>query len=114
MKYLALQIPGNDGSIKITPPVGIQPGGPGELASIINVGIDLAVVAAIFVCLFMLILSGFEWIFSQGDKQKIAQARQRLAMSILGLILIFLSFLIINVIYAFFFGSKVINFLGSQ
>jgi len=50
----------------------------------------------------MLILGGFEWIFSQGDKQKVAQARQRLTMSVIGLILIFLSFMIINILYGFF------------
>lgn len=110
MQYLALQIPGGNSVTTNLVPTG----SPGELAGIINTGIDLAVLAAIFVCLFMLILAGFEWIFSQGDKQKVAQARQRLDMAVLGLILIFMSFLIINVIYAFFFGSKVINFLGSQ
>jgi cbb3-type cytochrome oxidase subunit 3 len=81
MKELALQLPGGN---------------------IINVGLDLAVIAAIFVCLFMLILGGFGWIFSQGDKQKVAQARQRLAFSIIGLILVFTSFMIITIIYTFF------------
>ncbi|HUD09925.1 MAG TPA: hypothetical protein VMR77_03955 [Patescibacteria group bacterium] len=114
MHYLALQLPSINGSPNSINVNGIPADKPGELAIIINAGIDLMIAAAIFVCLFMLMLGGFEWIFSQGDKQKIANARQRLAMSILGLVLIFASFLIINVLYAFFFGSKIINFLGSQ
>jgi hypothetical protein len=109
MRYLALQIPGGN-SITTTL---VPTGGPGTLANIISTVLNLAVVGAIIVCLFMLILGGFNWITSEGDKQKIAQARQRLAMSIIGLAVVFLSFLIINVIYAFFFGGAV-NFLGSQ
>jgi hypothetical protein len=36
-------------------------------------------------------------------------------MSILGLIVVFISFMIINIIYTFFFnGTMTINFLGSQ
>jgi fatty acid desaturase len=56
-------------------------------------------------------MGGFEWIFSQGDKQKVAQARQRLTMSVIGLILIFLSFMIINILYGFFRLPG--NFLGN-
>ena len=109
MTYLALQLPGVDnGSVKIIPPAGIMTGGQHTLNNIISTGIELA---AIFVCLLMLILGGFEWIFSQGDKQKVAQARQRLTMSVIGLILIFLSFMIINILYGFFRLPG--NFLGN-
>jgi hypothetical protein len=109
MKYLALQIPGN---YSVTTNL-VPTGGPSSLANIISTGLNLAIVVAILVCLFMFILGGFNWILSQGDKQKIAQARQRLVMSILGLAVIFMSFIIINIIYTFFFGGA-INFLGSQ
>jgi hypothetical protein len=113
MKYLALTIPGNNGPIDIKAPSGIiSTGGPHTLANIINVGLDFAVLAAIIVCLFSLLLGGFNWITSEGDKQKVANARQRLVFSIIGLIVIFLSFMIINIIYTFFFG-KAVNFLGS-
>jgi hypothetical protein len=109
MKYLALQLPGGN---SITTSV-VPTGGPGTLDSIISTGIELAITAAIIICLLMLILSGFEWIFSEGDKQKVNKARQRLAMSVIGLIVVFLSFLLINVIYTFFFGQA-FNFLASQ
>ena len=109
MKYLAtLQLPGGN---SITTNI-VPTGGPSTLASIIATGLDLAVMAAIIVCLFMLIWAGFDWIFSEGDKQKVARARQRLVVSIIGLIVIFMSFMIINLIYGFFFG-KAVDSLGS-
>jgi hypothetical protein len=113
MHYLALNLPNVNGGSTAFKINGVPTGGSGELAGIISAGIVLMILAAIFICLFMLILSGFEWIFSQGDKQKIANARQRIAMSILGLVLIFCSFLIINVLDTFFFGHA-INFLSTQ
>ena len=98
MKYLALQLPGGNSFTTNAVPTG----GASTLANIINVGLDLAVIAAIFVCLFVLILGGFQWILSQGDKQKVAQARQRIAFSIIGLIVVFTSFMIITILYTFF------------
>ncbi len=98
MKELALQLPGGNSFTTSAVPTG----GASTLASIINVGLDLAVIAAIFVCLFVLILGGFQWILSQGDKQKVAQARQRIAFSIIGLIVVFTSFMIITILYTFF------------
>jgi hypothetical protein len=53
----------------------------------------------------MLIWGGFDWITSEGDKQKVANARQRLAMAIIGLIVVFLSFMIVNIVSTFFFGA---------
>lgn len=116
MKYLTFSIPGNNGSpVSIVPPTNIHAGDPSTLNNIISVGFNLAVMAAIIVCLFMLIWAGFDWLISEGDKQKISKARQRLVMAILGLIIVFLSFMIINIIYTFFFGTTMtINFLGSQ
>jgi len=109
MQYLALQLPGGN---SITTNL-VPTGGPGELSTIISIALNLAVLIAIIVCLFSLILSGFNWITSEGDKQKVAQARQRLAFSIIGLLVVFLSFAIINVIYSFFLVGGA-NFLGSQ
>jgi uncharacterized membrane protein len=109
MKNLALTIPGGN---SITTNL-VPTGGPHALSSIITLGLDLAVLIAVIVCLFSLILSGFNWITSEGDKQKVASARQRLAFSIIGLVVILMSFAIINAIYTFFLiGGG--NFLGRQ
>lgn len=116
MKYFALSIPGNNGSIDIKAPSGsgiISTDGPGALSNIISAGLNLAMVVAVIACFLMLILGGFNWMTSQGDKQKLASARQRIAMAIIGLIVVFISFVIINIIYNFFnLGGN--NFLGSQ
>jgi len=113
MKILSFSIPGANGTpVDISGVGGMPHGGASSLGGIIATGLNLAILAAIIVCLFMLILGGFGWMTSEGDKQKVAQARQRLTMSIVGLIVIFLSFMIINIIYVFFF-HKVVNFLGS-
>ena len=119
MKYLVLQIPGNSGNINlvapainIIPPTNIHAGNPATLNSILSVMLNLAILGAIIVCFFMLILAGFGWMTSQGDKQKLANARQRLVMAIIGLIVVFISFVIINIIYTFF-GIGTSNFLGS-
>ena len=109
MNYLALQLPGGNSTTTNLVPTG----GPGTLNAIIGTGLDLAVMAAIIVCLFMLILAGFSWMTSEGDKQKVAQARQRLVFSIIGLLVVFLSFMVINIINTLFFGHAV-NFLSSQ
>ncbi len=113
MNYLALKLPDINGSSNSINVNSVPTGGPGELSAIISVAVNIAVIGAIFVCLFMLISGGFDWITSQGDKQKVAKARDKLSMSIIGLILVLASFMIINILYAFFFG-KVVNFLGSQ
>ncbi len=112
MKYLTLTIPGNDGPVNFLPPNHVPTGGPSALDSIIKTGLQLAILAGVIVCLFMLIWGGFDWMLSQGDKQKVANARNRLVFSVIGLFVIFLSFMIINIIFGFFFGGP-IDFLGS-
>lgn len=112
MQYLSLSLPGPGGeSVNFKPPAGILTGGPTTLGNIIGTGFALALFIGTIVSLFMLIWGGFNWIMSEGDKQRIAQARQRLVFAILGLIIMFLSFLIINVIYVMF--QIPINFLGN-
>jgi hypothetical protein len=115
MKYLALTIPVPYGDpTNIIPPSGIPTGGPSTLSNIISTGLNLAMVVAVIACLLMLILGGFNWITSEGDKQKVASARNRILFSVIGLIVVFASFMIINIIYAFFFGTGVTSFLGNQ
>jgi magnesium-transporting ATPase (P-type) len=113
MKYLSLSIPGIDGQSKtnIVPPSDIHAGGPMALNSIISTALNIAILGAIIVCLFMLVWAGFDWITSEGDKQKVAKARQRLAMAIIGLIVVFISFMVMSIIYTFFFGHS-FNFLS--
>jgi hypothetical protein len=55
-------------------------------------------IAAVILALFFIVWGGIGWIISGGDKQKLAQARQRIVFAIVGLIIAFLAYLIISVI----------------
>lgn len=50
------------------------------------------------VAIFMIIFSGYQMLFSGGDAKAVDGARKTLSFAILGLFLIFLSFLILNII----------------
>jgi hypothetical protein len=50
------------------------------------------------VALFMIIFAGYQFLFSGGDAKAVEGARKTLTFAILGLFLIFLSFLILNII----------------
>ncbi len=66
---------------------------------------DLLIAIAILLALFFLLWGGLTWITSEGDKQKLAQARTRLTFAILGLAIALLAFFIINFVFEFFLGS---------
>lgn len=107
MKLLALQIPDAQGNpVNIQGAGGIPVGGTDTLSSIISTGINLLILAAVILCLFFLIWGGINWMMSEGDKQKVNQAREKLVSSIIGLAIVFMAYLIINGFYTFFFGDK--------
>jgi hypothetical protein len=66
-------------------------------SSIINNALTIFITAGIIAATIVAIWAGLQWATSNGDKQKVAQARARLTWGIIGLIIIFLSFFIINV-----------------
>ncbi len=63
------------------------------------------------VALIFVILSGISFITSGGDQKKIDQAKKTLTYAIIGLLVIFLSFLIIKII-AYITGAECINYFG--
>ena len=73
-----------------------------NLQKIFSGGLSYALIIGILIALFFLIFSGIQWIMSSGDKQKIEAARNRLTYALLGLVLLFLSFFIVNVVMHFF------------
>lgn len=89
-------------------------GGPDILTTIVSVGFQLLIIAAIFLALLNLIWGGFNWIMSEGNKERIGKARERIVYSIIGLMVVFLSFLIINTIYWFFFQGKISPYIFGQ
>jgi len=98
---LALTIPNPQGTpTEVGGPPGVPTGGlftTGE--DIIQLIINLLFVFGIVVALISVIYSGIQWIISTGEKQKLQNARNRLIYSLVGLIIIFIAFLIINFIF---------------
>ncbi|HUD44748.1 MAG TPA: pilin, partial [Patescibacteria group bacterium] len=56
-----------------------------------------------------LIWGGIRWILSRGEKEGVNNARQHIINAIIGLIVIFLSYFILNVVTQVFFGTNLQN-----
>lgn len=84
-------------------PGNVPNGGANGLSGIISVILSVLVLIAIILCLFYLIWGGFNWVTSEGDKTRLESARQKVIYAILGLFVVFCSFLIMNLIYYFLF-----------
>lgn len=70
--------------------------------NIINTAINLLFILATLVALFYLVWGGFNWIVSEGDQKKVQAARDTITYSVIGLSLIFVSFIIVNFLSNFF------------
>lgn len=64
------------------------------LRNIVNAGFILAAVIAVV----LIILSGIRLMLSGGDPEKVAHAKKSLTFTVIGLVIILLSFVIINLI----------------
>lgn len=87
---IALQLPGGDivkGPDKLDPKFV-------DLASFISPLLNIAFYAAILFAFAWLIWGAFAYIMAQGKKEDLAKARARITWALLGLIFIFLAFLI--------------------
>jgi len=99
MNYLSFNLPGYG---VVQAPNDIPVGGEDTLEKILAVSITLIFVVAILVTLFMLMWAGIQWVTSEGDKQKLQNARNRITFTIIGLLVIIFSFFIVNFIGAYF------------
>lgn len=102
MKELALSINGTP----ISAPSDIPTGGFADKGiNIIQAAISILFVLGIILALVFIVVAGIQWVMSSGDKQKIQSARNRLMYSIIGLIVIFLSFFIVQTIITLLFSG---------
>ena len=69
-----------------------------DLSKVMGNAITIIVTIALVVFLFMVIFGAFEWIISGGDKEKVANARNRITHALIGLLLLGLAFLIVTVV----------------
>ncbi len=78
------------GSTVIPPDTGI-----GQIVAFL---VAFIVIIAFLAALLYIVIGALQWITSGGDKQKVADARNHIIAAIIGLIVIALSFVIINVV----------------
>lgn len=73
-----------------------------NFGSLVGKLIQFIFVIAIVAALLYLIYGGFRWITSGGDKNAVSGARDHIIAAIIGLVVIFLSYFIINLLLGFF------------
>jgi hypothetical protein len=81
----------------------------GNFGNIVGSAIQLVFVIAVVAALFYLVYGGFRWLISTGDKAKVTEAREHIIAAIIGLVVIFLAYFIINIILGFFIGQNISN-----
>ncbi len=85
----------------------------GSFAFLCNLQIGQAVGAAIsfifvivaLAALGYLIWGGFKWLTSGGDAKQVEAARNHIIAAVIGLIIVFLSFLVMNIVLGFFHAN---------
>lgn len=68
------------------------------VGALISFLVAFIIVLAFLAALLYIVIGAFQWITSGGDKQRVADARNHIIAAVIGLIVIALSFVIINVI----------------
>lgn len=76
--------------------------GPSAFGNIVGRGVTLLFVVAIVIALGFLIYGGIKWITSGGDKAAVEAARNTIVAAVVGLVIVFLSYFILNIILGLF------------
>ena len=72
------------------------------LSNVIGTAISIAFFIAVLVALFYLIWGGIKWILSGGDKGAVETARGTIIAAVIGLIVTFAAYFILNLVLTFF------------
>jgi len=73
-----------------------------DLGKVLGFVVTIAFVIAILIALLFLLWGGIKWITSGGDKAGVEAARSQIIAAIVGLIIVFLSFFILNLVLGLF------------
>jgi hypothetical protein len=73
-----------------------------SLGKIIGTGVTVAFVIAVIIALFYLIWGGIKWILSGGDKGGVEAARGTIIAAVIGLIVTFAAYFILNIVLRIF------------
>lgn len=80
-----------------------------DIGKVITNGINFLFVVAAMLALVFLVIGGVKWLTSQGEKEGVNKARETIVAAIVGLVIIFLSYLIVNFILNLFAGVSLFN-----
>lgn len=98
MKLLSLTI----GNVGISAPPGIPVGGlndgPHPLTQILSTGVGILLVFAVIIALIYLVWGGYTWMTSGGDAAKVKSAQQHIIYAMIGLVVCFTAFIIVNLV----------------
>lgn len=98
----ALTLPGTGGTpIPVTAPSQVPTGGIETVGKMIQVGLSLLFITTVLLSLFFIITAGIFWITSGGDKEKLSKARSRITYALIGLVVAFSAFFIVNAVGGF-------------
>lgn len=105
---LALKVPGSQGSVEIQAPSGIPTGAPGEAGQLVGFAVAVLLVVVILLAFFVIVYAGFRWITSEGDKERVVNARRTIIYALIGLLIAFLSFFGIS-LFGSLFGIDILK-----
>jgi hypothetical protein len=81
-------------------------------SGVISRVINIALVVAALIALGFLIYGGIRWILSGGEKEKVEEARGTIIAALVGLVIVFAAYFIINIVFKLF-GLQDINNLNA-
>jgi hypothetical protein len=96
MDRLAFSFPGGQ---NLDAPAGVPTGGLGTTASnFLSLAINLMLILAVVLSVVFLLMGAIRWITSSGDPKGIDGARKQITFAIIGLIIAFAGFIIVNIV----------------
>lgn len=77
-----------------------------DFGLVVSTAINVILILAVILSVFYFMHGGITWVLSRGDKEKVENARNQIVASLVGLIIAFLAFFIVNIAFGFFFPGK--------
>lgn len=73
-----------------------------DFGEFVTIAVSFALIVASLAFFFILVIGGVKWITSGGDKGKVEGARSQITAGLIGLVIVFASWAILNIIENFF------------
>jgi len=94
----------------IAPPTSLGAGDPvTALSNLFSFGLQLVLVIGALSLLVYLLWGAMDWLFSNGEKEKLAKAQNKIMNAIIGMLLIIIVFTLFTVITGTILGNKIIE-----